>query len=132
MGTSTPALLAFFPFSPHSPPHQPPSLPCLATLPFPPFCPLLCSPEQAKFGDDATKQMAERRRQEAAVAATGEDANLIPLGKRAELAPAEEPQAPIPEVEWWDGRILADKSSYGAVIEGEPAQVGWAWTARRE
>ncbi len=31
---------------------------------------------------------------------------------------------PIPAVEWWDARILVDKSSYGGVVDGEPAQVG--------
>lgn len=179
-------------------------------------------PSQAKFGDDAAKQLAERRRKEAEIAAAGEDANLIPLGTRvcgpgllvgrllpagppqdggrtagqreveeapagsraflhwaaapagpaglparelvapaaaaarlptipamatapqrpplpqpyrvraaavrvlaqAEAAPEAAPEEPIPEVEWWDARILADRGSYGDVIQGQPAQVG--------
>ncbi|KAL4423323.1 hypothetical protein ABPG77_006118 [Micractinium sp. CCAP 211/92] len=78
---------------------------------------------RAKFGDDAAKQLAERRRKEAEIAAAGEDANLIPLGTRAEAAPEAPPEEPLPEVEWWDARILADRGSYGNVIDGEPAQL---------
>lgn len=80
---------------------------------------------RARYGDEAVKQMQERRKAEAAVAATGEDANLIPLGQRGApaAAPKEEPQEPIPEVEWWDARLLADGSTYGSVIDGEPAQL---------
>lgn len=79
---------------------------------------------QAKYGDGAARQLAERRKADAAAAAAG-DANLIPLGVRAEAAPAEQqpPEEPIPEVEWWDARILADATSYGGVVEGAPAQV---------
>lgn len=79
---------------------------------------------RAKFGDEGARQMADRRRKEAAIAATGQDANLIPLGTRVlEAQPEAAPQEPIPDVEWWDARILADRSSYGNVIEGEPAQL---------
>jgi hypothetical protein len=68
--------------------------------------------------------MAERRKAEAASAAAGGDANLIPLGSRLETAkPAAEPLEPLPEVEWWDARILAEPTSYGAVADGEPAKV---------
>ena len=45
----------------------------------------------------------------------------LPQGEGAKPAATLEP---IPEVEWWDARILADKS-YGGAIDGEPAQVGW-------
>ena len=83
-----------------------------------PVCPSL----QAQYGDGAVKEMAERRRQEAAAEAGGGDANLIPLGTRVE-APPEAPLEPIPDVEWWDARVLADKASYGGAADGQPAQV---------
>ncbi len=72
---------------------------------------------QAQYGDDAVK---EHRKQEAAAArgskrdgAVG-DVNQIPLGQRpaaaaAEGEVAEEPEQaldPIPDVEWWDARLL--------------------------
>lgn len=44
----------------------------------------------------------------------------LPQGDAAKPAAALEP---IPEVEWWDARILVDKS-YGGVLDGEPVQVG--------
>lgn len=159
---------------------------------------------QAKYGDDAAKQIAARRQREAELAAGGEDANLIPLGVRVSsrecgcaaapnclrkvraraaersasaaalccerhgrggASPADARRSPlvallpppppgrphpccclptpvraclpqgeggakpaaalelIPDVEWWDARILPEKS-YGGVIDGEPAQVG--------
>ena len=40
------------------------------------------SSAQAKYGDEAAKQIAARRQREAELAAGGEDANLIPLGVR--------------------------------------------------
>lgn len=67
---------------------------------------------QAQYGDEAVKvqQQQQRRAREAAAAAAG-DANLIPLGQR-ELHKEEkkkEPELdPIPDVEWWDARILLD------------------------
>ena len=76
---------------------------------------------QAKFGDGAVRALERRREaEEAALAAGAGDANLVPLGTRA-AAPAAEPATPIPDVEWWDARILRDKSSYGGAAEGEAA-----------
>ena len=70
-------------------------------------------PAQAQYGDDAVK---EHRRQEAAArkrdAAPVGDVNQIPLGQRpaaaaeAKAEPEEAPLEPIPDVEWWDTRIL--------------------------
>ena len=48
-----------------------------------------------------------------------------PTRTQAEPAPVEEP-APaerVPNVEWWDARILADRTSYGDAI-GQPARRG--------
>ena len=39
-------------------------------------------PLQAKYGDDAERQLQERKVQEAALAADKLDVNLIPLGTR--------------------------------------------------
>lgn len=50
------------------------------------------------------------------------DANLIPLGARrgAEAAgPPIPPQDAIPEVEWWDARILVHPESYAAPMESD-------------
>lgn len=41
-----------------------------------------------------------------------ENANLIPLGKRQPMDEMED-LSPVPDVEWWDARILVDKSTYG-------------------
>ena len=156
---------------------------CSLTPPPPPLC--ATSPlHQAKFGNDAIKQLAERKRQEAALAGDGIDVNLIPIGTRVggrerqggrarwqaaglfagaaigrrrwcgveatlptaraprlllpaqiENKAAEEEEAePIPDVEWWDARILVDKSSYGNAAGGaRGGGVGWAgrWVAPR-
>lgn len=52
--------------------------------------PAVCLPlppcVQAKYGDEAAKQIAARRQREAELAAGGEDANLIPLGVRVRKA----------------------------------------------
>ena len=37
---------------------------------------------QAKFGDEGVRQLQERKKREADMAAEGMDANLIPLGPR--------------------------------------------------
>lgn len=35
----------------------------------------------------------------------------LPFPLQVEAPPQEEPQEPIPDVEWWDVRILADKNA---------------------
>lgn len=72
-------------------------------------------PAQAQFGDEAVK---EQHRQDAAAkgkrrgAAPVGDVNAIPLGQRPqaeeEEAPKQAPLDPIPDVEWWDARLLRD------------------------
>lgn len=76
---------------------------------------------RARFGDTAAREMEERRRREAeALAVDAGDVNLVPIGKRVEPAPVEEaaPVERVPNVEWWDARILADRTSYGDAIDG--------------
>ncbi len=71
---------------------------------------------QAEFGDAGVKQHKERQASERRSAAEAKvDANLIPLGQRAPAAAPEPEQIPledIPEVEWWDVRILTQPGSY--------------------
>lgn len=69
------------------------------------------------------RQLRARQQEEKRAASQATvDANLIPLGAR-KGADAEVPQAPaqppIPEVEWWDARILANPESYAAPMESE-------------
>lgn len=63
------------------------------------------------------------------LAAGARDANMVPLGARA-TAPAPEPVAPIPDVEWWDARILKDKSSYGNAAGACPGWGSKYWALR--
>ena len=58
------------------------SLPCADQLTHPACHSFHPTPLQAKYGDEAAKQIAARRQREAELAAGGEDANLIPLGVR--------------------------------------------------
>ncbi|KAL6776099.1 PRP3 [Auxenochlorella protothecoides x Auxenochlorella symbiontica] len=74
-----------------------------------------------EYGEGAARQLAARKAAEAAAAAADpSDPNLVPLGERPprEASPA---PAPVPAVEWWDARLLTDKTSYGAAAEGEPS-----------
>lgn len=78
---------------------------------------------KAQLGDDYVRELAERRQREKdeEAAAGGIDANLVPLGVRPEvqLEKAEAEVADVvPDVEWWDARILTDKSTYGAAANG--------------
>lgn len=76
---------------------------------------------QREYGEGAARQLAARKAAEAAAAAADpSDPNLVPLGERPprEASPA---PAPVPAVEWWDARLLTDKTSYGAAAEGEPS-----------
>ena len=79
---------------------------------------------QQEFGDEGVRQLRARQQEEKRAAAQASvDANLIPLGARRGLgegggsAPA---QDAIPEVEWWDARILAHPESYAA--PADPAE----------
>lgn len=69
------------------------------------------------------RQLRQRQQEEKRAAAQATvDANLIPLGARRG-ADAETPLTPaqpaIPEVEWWDARILAHPESYAAPIDSD-------------
>ena len=72
------------------------------------------------------KQHKERQAAERKLASeTKVDANLIPLGQRAPAAAPEPEQIPledIPEVEWWDVRILTGPS-YQEAFAGEGGPV---------
>ena len=75
----------------------------------------VCACAQAEYGDDAVK---EHRKREAAATQTRDavgNVNQIPLGQRPAAAAAEAAEAdaepeealdPIPDVEWWDARLL--------------------------
>lgn len=79
---------------------------------------------RAEFGDDYVRDLEQRRQQEKAAAAKGFDANLVPLGKRIVQAPEAEEEPPVPDVEWWDAKILEDKTTYGAAgAEGGEASL---------
>lgn len=79
---------------------------------------------RAQFGDTYVRHLEERRQreQEEAAAAGGMDPNLIPLGVRAP-PPGAAVEDAVPAVEWWDARILANKTSYGAAADGEDASL---------
>jgi hypothetical protein len=69
----------------------------------------MCGCLQAQFGDEATKVQLRRAREASAAAAAVHDANLIPLGQREQKVEKKETELePIPDVEWWDARILLD------------------------
>jgi U4/U6 small nuclear ribonucleoprotein PRP3 len=88
---------------------------------------------RAKYGDQFVRDLEERRQREAAEAEhySGLDPNMIPLGTSrggvtgglsiSEGIPPEELESPVPNVEWWDARILADKTTYGAAADGGEA-----------
>jgi len=88
---------------------------------------------RAKYGDQFVRDLEERRQREAAEAQhyAGMDPNMIPLGTikgdiTDDLSVAEgilpkELESPVPDVEWWDARILADKTTYGAAADGGEA-----------
>jgi U4/U6 small nuclear ribonucleoprotein PRP3 len=82
---------------------------------------------RAKYGDQFIRDLEERRQKEAAEAEqyAGMDPNMIPLGTSrlggASIADGilpEEKEPPVPDVEWWDTRILADKTTYGVGVNG--------------
>lgn len=72
----------------------------------------------ARYGEDYVKQLEERKRKEEQIMADGLNPNLIPIGTRGtsltELAERDQRERPIPDVEWWDARLLKDKTSYDA------------------
>ena len=84
---------------------------------------LICCLQQ-EFGDEGVRQLRARQQEEKRAAAQATvDANLIPLGARrgADEGPGAAPSAleAIPEVEWWDTRILAHPESYAAPMESD-------------
>lgn len=80
---------------------------------------------QQEFGDEGVRQLRARQQEEKRAAAQATvDANLIPLGARrgADAGAAAGPSVPqhaIPEVEWWDARILVHPESYAAPADSE-------------
>jgi U4/U6 small nuclear ribonucleoprotein PRP3 len=66
---------------------------------------------KAEFGEDYVRDLEERRRHEAQEAIdAGENPNLVPIGKRDDADI--DGETDVPSVEWWDERILIDKSRY--------------------
>lgn len=78
---------------------------------------------RAEFGDEGVRQLRARQQEEKRAAAQATvDANLIPLGARRgadEAAGAAAPQDAIPEVEWWDARILVQPDSYAVPMDSD-------------
>jgi len=78
---------------------------------------------QQEFGDEGVRQLRARQQEEKRAAAQATvDANLIPLGARKggeEAGPPTPAQDAIPEVEWWDARILVHPESYAAPMESD-------------
>ena len=78
---------------------------------------------QQEFGDEGVRQLRARQQEEKHAAAQATvDANLIPLGARKvgeEAGPPTPAQDAIPEVEWWDARILVHPESYAAPMESD-------------
>lgn len=76
-----------------------------------------------EFGDEGVRQLRARQQEEKRAAAQATvDANLIPLGARKvgeEAGPPTPAQDAIPEVEWWDARILVHPESYAAPMESD-------------
>lgn len=66
---------------------------------------------------------ARQQEEKRAAAQATVDANLIPLGSRKGAEEAAGPPTPaqdsIPEVEWWDVRILVHPESYAVPMESE-------------
>ena len=78
------------------------------------------------------RQLRARQQEEKRAAAQATvDANLIPLGARrgAEQGAAPGPstlaQEAIPEVEWWDARILVHPESYAAPAQSDRYLLDW-------
>jgi len=66
---------------------------------------------KAEFGEEYVRDLEDRRRHEAQEEMNAEEnPNLIPLGKREEVD--RDGEIDVPSVEWWDERILVDKSRY--------------------
>lgn len=67
---------------------------------------------KAQFGEGYVRDLEQRRQREAREAGgDGFDANLVPLG-RPTRSQMEKDENLIPDVEWWDAKILVDKTSY--------------------
>eukprot|EP00890_Picochlorum_soloecismus_P000222 jgi/Picsp_1/11/NSC_00011-R1_u4 u6 small nuclear ribonucleoprotein prp3 len=65
---------------------------------------------KAEFGEEYVRDLEDRRRHEAQEMDAGENPNLVPLGKREDADI--DGEIDFPSVEWWDERILVDKSRY--------------------
>ncbi len=64
---------------------------------------------QAQFGEEAVKARPGKAFEDKRSAAPVGDVNMIPLGQRPPKEEKKEPELdPIPDVEWWDARILRD------------------------
>jgi U4/U6 small nuclear ribonucleoprotein PRP3 len=68
---------------------------------------------KAQFGEGYVNDLEQRRQRELEEAeGAGLDANLVPLGPRSQIGTKKEDKNLIPDVEWWDAKILVDKTSY--------------------
>jgi U4/U6 small nuclear ribonucleoprotein PRP3 len=68
---------------------------------------------KAQFGEGYVRDLEQRRKREVEEAeGAGFDANLVPLGPRSQLGTKKEDDNLIPDVEWWDAKILVDKTTY--------------------
>jgi hypothetical protein len=64
---------------------------------------------QAQFGEEAVRARPAKVFEDKKSAAPVRDVNMIPLGQRPAKEEKKEPELdPIPDVEWWDVRILRD------------------------
>ncbi|RMZ56762.1 hypothetical protein APUTEX25_002851 [Auxenochlorella protothecoides] len=70
-----------------------------------------------EIGHRGGRRMDQRRRGGLQFVEEGKFQKQAEISRlRASPAPA-----PVPAVEWWDARLLTDKTSYGAAAEGEPS-----------
>lgn len=71
---------------------------------------------KAQFGEGYVRDLEQRRQREAQEAEGADfDANLVPLGTRAQTSMdtnVTDKKPVVPDVEWWDAKILIDKTSY--------------------
>ncbi|CAL8464003.1 g3538 [Coccomyxa elongata] len=75
---------------------------------------------KAQFGDEAVKAKPPKAFEDKKSAGPIGDVNMIPLGQRPLKEEKKEPELdPIPDVEWWDQRLLRNPQTYGVGESGE-------------
>ncbi|EIE27173.1 PRP3-domain-containing protein [Coccomyxa subellipsoidea C-169] len=73
---------------------------------------------KAQFGEEAVKARPGKAFEDKRSAAPVGDVNMIPLGQRPPKEEKKEPELdPIPDVEWWDARILRDPEKITILVE---------------